>query len=77
MSPPRELIDREQRYELVSDAEGNYFLEVLCGGVGMYEVRIELTEAQVARYHEAGREFLHELALRVRKGGLRDQVVKR
>lgn len=36
----RELIDRERMYELLSDAEGRYYLEVVCGGVGMYEVPV-------------------------------------
>lgn len=73
----RELIDRDRMFELLSDPEGTLYLDVVCGGVGMYGVLIELTEAQAERYREGGHHVLNALALRVRRGQLEDQIVKR
>lgn len=71
----RELIDREQRFELLQAEDGSRYLEVLCAGVGAYSRRIELRAEQVDRYRTEGRAYLEELALRVRRGQLAEQRV--
>lgn len=59
------LVDRQEMYRLF-EYEGGLGLGVLCGGVGMYEVKIRLTEAEEARYREEGRDFLADLSKLVR-----------
>jgi len=61
------VADRQGLYRLFEDEVG-LGLGVLCGGVGMYEVKIRLTEAEERRYREVGRGFLENLSKLVRQG---------
>jgi hypothetical protein len=70
-----ELINHEKWYELLSDDDGALYLDVVCGGVGMYSVKIKITPDQVAQYRDEGMRFLDDVAYRVTKGEFRDQVV--
>lgn len=59
----KEIINNEKYlYTLEENERGSLYLEVLCGGVGMYTVRIELNAEERAGYAEEGEEFLNELA---------------
>ena len=47
-----------------SDNE-RYTLTVLCGGIGMYEVRVELTPEEIVEYEEWGKHFVEHMARRI------------
>ena len=38
----------DQWWELMEDASGRWWLEVVCGGAGMYEVKFRLTRKEEA-----------------------------
>ena len=69
MSPEpahREVLihDAERWFELVKTSTG-LILSVLCGGIGVYEVAIRLTEEEATRFAEEGATFIQDLAYRV------------
>ena len=45
--------------------EGGLVLGVVCGGVGMYEARVKLTEEEAQAYEKEGAAFLDRLAARI------------
>jgi hypothetical protein len=71
------LQDAERMYSLSQTESGNYVLAVVCGGVGMYEVRLGLTTEEAQSFERAGRSYLDELALRVCKnrGAFTDRLI--
>jgi hypothetical protein len=52
-------------WTLFSDG-GRLFLSVVCGGVGMYEMDLELTDGEAGSYRQTGSEYLDHLAGAVR-----------
>jgi hypothetical protein len=42
------------------------FLSVVCGGVGVYDVDLELTVAEAASYRQIGKAYIDELANAIR-----------
>jgi len=54
--------NQEQMYELLVDDKDDLFLEVVCGGVGMYLVRIRLTGSERELYRQRGAAYVDELA---------------
>lgn len=61
------LVDNEeQSFQLQSDESGPIF-SVLCGGIGLYEVRFRLSESEQAAYAARGLAYLSELANHVRR----------
>lgn len=66
MSERNLVVDREEMYRLFQDEEG-LGLGVLSGGIGMYEVKIRLTDEERRAYEEQGRDFLKELSKEVRR----------
>jgi hypothetical protein len=76
----KELIRSDELlYILEEDEQQTLFLGVLCGGVGVYEVRIRLTDEEREEYLAQGRDFLDRLSLDVAKDHERfkDRIVWR
>jgi hypothetical protein len=70
MSPAEELllVDHDRMFSVSREREGagRYFLDVLCGGVGLFERRLVLNSEEIGWLHEQ-RSLLHTLAAQVRK----------
>lgn len=58
----RIIKNEKHMYFLEEDERGALYLEVLCGRIGMYTVRIELNAEERTGYAEEGEDFLNELA---------------
>lgn len=56
----------EGMYRLFSRENGNLFLGVLCGGIGMYEVKVPLNEDEKESFRTRDGEFLDQLAEDIR-----------
>lgn len=52
---------------LQEDNHGALFLTVTCGGVGMYDLRIQLNAEEVQNYQNQGEGFLNNLASKIGK----------
>ena len=59
------ILDKPWNYTLISESN-KYFLSVLCGTVGMFEVKIELTEEEEKSYVKKGAEYIDKLADQIR-----------
>jgi hypothetical protein len=62
----KELYDNEKwMFTVLLDEEtGNHFLEVMCGGVGLYPVRVKLSDEQIQDFRNDP-ESLFGLASRI------------
>lgn len=49
------------------ESDSNYLLEVLCGGVGMYFIKLYLVEDEIANYLELGEPYINEIAKAIQK----------
>lgn len=38
-------------FALFRDYDGSHYLDVVCGGIGLFEVRVKLTEEEIVRFH--------------------------
>ncbi len=56
------LRNDNKMYILFEDSDGSHVLSVMCGGIGMYEVKIRLEEADALRYTNEGEAYIEELA---------------
>jgi hypothetical protein len=53
----------EQPWSWMLIADGDrLFLSVVCGGVGVYDVDVELSGDEVANYGQSGNEYLNQFA---------------
>jgi hypothetical protein len=52
-------------WQLFEDDERSLVLSVLCGDIGIYEVKIKLLDNEVVRYKNDGPSALDEVARRV------------
>ena len=60
------LHEKDWTYKLVKEQNSEkYFLEVVCGGVGMFELIIQLTPDEVAKFLEGGEAYISSLALEI------------
>jgi hypothetical protein len=63
----KELIrDVDRMYKLFQD-ENELVLAVVCGGVGMFEVKVVLNDIEKSKYEELGRPYLDNLAYDIGK----------
>ena len=56
------VINQESLFTLETDDLGALYLEVMCGGIAMFPVRVKLDSEETRRYHEDGVTFLKKLA---------------
>ncbi len=62
------LIENPTRmYKLVENDSGDYILSVVCGGIAMFEMKIQLTPEEVSSYQNEGESFIERLATNVSK----------
>ena len=61
------LLEDLQRYTFSKSSNDEYFLEVLCGSIGMYEVKFQLNEVEVDRYLKEGEKFINDLVWQVNR----------
>jgi hypothetical protein len=54
-------------YILEQDDDDTMILTVTCGGVGMYDLRIELTPTEIKNYLDQGESYLNTLASEIGK----------
>jgi hypothetical protein len=64
MSRPPEytILELPWGFRFFTDSSGSYYLEVLCGAAGIFEVCIRLTEDELSRYREFGNDYIEKLA---------------
>ena len=62
-------VDQEQMYRLFRNEHGQLGIAVLSGGIGMYEVKMLLTQEEQVAYAAGGKRFLDELAFDVARHG--------
>ncbi len=43
------------------EIDSNYFVRVLCGGVGLYELNIKLNEEELLKFNSIGITYIDEL----------------
>ena len=56
------LVDQERMYRLFINERCQLGLAVLCGSIGMYEVKLLLDDEELLAYEVGGRTYLNELA---------------
>lgn len=60
------FVDQDKMYALTIDETGQLYLEVVCGGVAMENVVVALISEEKRRYQSSGKDFLGEMAVRIR-----------
>lgn len=59
--------DQKNRYQLCQDEIGNLYISVVCGGIGLYEIKFKLNEEEVEYYRKFGKKSLDDLSYNVAK----------
>lgn len=54
------IVDKQWDYSFYQE-DSNYFVRVLCGGVGLYEFNIRLNEEELLKYNSIGITYIDEL----------------
>jgi hypothetical protein len=68
MSRPVTLLKNAERmFELVKEDDGILSLIVVCGGIGLFEMKVPLRDHEVKRYEEEGEPYIEDLAYRITK----------
>lgn len=62
MSKEEVLLQSPLLYRLLRAEDGTLSLEVVVGGIAMYEVRVRLTDEEAASYAREGRAFTDRMA---------------
>lgn len=60
------ILNDQESYRLFENESGDVFFGVLCGGVGMFEAKIKLTEEEARQYEKEGEKYLKKLAEKIR-----------
>lgn len=62
------ILNQDKGYSLNEEiSSGDLYIEVLVGGVGMYEVSHKLSNEEIDQYKGRGQAYLDELALNIQK----------
>lgn len=61
------LVNEKHEYDLLQDESGSLIISVLCGSIGLYDVRIRLNDEELAQYEDEGETFLTRFATTIRK----------
>ncbi len=61
------IVDDERMYALTRDAQGQLFIEVVCGGFAMENVVVPLNAAEEMEFKRRGKTYLDDLSLKVCK----------
>lgn len=60
------LIQKYWEYTLYKENQ-NYLLEVVCGGLAIFELKIALNREEINRYLSNGETYIDKLAEKIRK----------
>jgi len=73
----KKIINKPWDYSLF-ESDGNYLLEVLCGGVGMYQLKIWLNASEKESYLKQGDEYIDSLSKSIQRSpnSYKDRSVK-
>lgn len=64
----KELLRSERHMYILEEGNcGALFLTVTCGGVGMYDLQIELNAFEKEHYRDQGEDYLNRLASQIGK----------
>lgn len=69
LNQPETLFEAPGLYRLLRHADGRLELEVVCGTIGVHEVRKILSEDEAARVRDFGEYAARAMALRVARTG--------
>lgn len=58
----------EDMFEVVEVEGCGVFISVVCGGVGLYERRIKLTDSEIAAFRKRGRRACNRLVAEICRG---------
>jgi len=61
----KEII-KKSSYSLYRDRYGEFWIEVVCGTIGLYEIKVKLTEQEKSRFN-SDPTFLEDLAYMISK----------
>ncbi|MEM1243285.1 MAG: hypothetical protein AAGG80_00525 [Pseudomonadota bacterium] len=67
MSEREIFVDSKNMYCLLEDNNGNLLIEVVCGTIGLYEVKFKLNDKELESYKRLGKQSLDDLAYDVAK----------
>ncbi len=75
----REVLRNQDKMFILLEDDGNYVLSTMTGGLGMYEVKVQLTSEEIERYHDEGEEYIALLAYEIGRepGKYKDRIVAR
>ncbi len=62
----KKIFEKPWSYSLYEEGEELY-LSVLCGSVGLYEIKIKLNKGEKEEYYKNGEEFIKNLSSEIRK----------
>ena len=73
----KKIINKPWDYSLF-ESNGNYLLDVLCGGVGMYQLKIWLNTSEKESYLKLGDEYIDRLSKSIQRNpkSYKDRSVK-
>lgn len=73
----KQVIKKPWDYSLF-ESDGNYLLEVLCGSVGMYKLKIWLNASEKESYLKEGNEYIDKLSKSIQRSpnSYKDRIVK-
>jgi carbohydrate-binding DOMON domain-containing protein len=73
----KKVINKPWDYSLF-ESDGKYLLEVLCGSVGMYQLKIWLNASEKESYLEQGDEYIDRLSKSIQRSpnSYKDRIVK-
>ena len=66
MSERDVIVDDVKMYRLF-EADGQLVIGAMCGGIGMYEVKVLLNDEEKAAYAHEGRTYLERLVLKIQR----------
>lgn len=61
----KQVLSSDWNYILLED-NNKYFLKVICGNVGIFELETALDEAQTLKFKEQGEVYINQLAKEIR-----------
>ncbi len=62
----RIIINEPWNYQLIKN-NYEYFLSIMCGSVGLYEVEIKLTREEISEYEQNGKTSIEKLVSSIRE----------
>jgi len=61
------IVDHKKMYRLFETDHAQLVIGAMSGGIGMYEVKVQLTDEDKHAYAQEGRSYLERLALKIQR----------